>query len=389
MTMRPALAGVAAVALAGLACTETTELVSASGECVAPGPIVHLGGIDDASCAPALASRLSRYAVCTCQDLVVTGGLSVSSLPGSSLPGTVPAPPGAVGMNGYALIWGPTNLSGALVVAGAEGVRIAGGSIAGNIHSGGGVATLAPVWVSGDVFSNGNLNGPYGIMGALHLPASATVDPAVGVSTIAREPVTVASPCPCGGPPSFDIAAAVAARGAKNANASLAFSSAFLDEIDSTQTFNWPCGEFYVAGLRTGPQAALEFRIHGQVGIFVDGDVRLGNNLNVTFDDDASSLDLVVAGSFFTTGRVFGSPMQPSRMRLWVGSTTVSLPDQIQFGAVVNAPLAVFSAGVGVTINGSLFVQRISAASDVNLLYDPGVAANGLNCGISAPPPVE
>jgi hypothetical protein len=49
----------------------------------------------------------------------------------------------------------------------------------------------------------------------------------------------------------------------------------------------------------------------------VAGDVRLGHNLFVTLDTD-SDLDLV-AGSFFTTGRVFGSPKSPMRTRLWVG----------------------------------------------------------------------
>src|SRR5581483_10129915 len=317
------------------ACTRTTELLAPAAECAAAGPVVHLGGTDDASCAGALAARFGRYALCSCDPLNVLGAFSVGQLPAAGAgPGADggafagdgsdgaaavdPRPPGAVGVNGYAIIWGPTNVNGPMIAAGPDGFKIAGGSLAGNIRSGGVVATLANVRVQGDVFAVGDVAGPYIVNGALHVQPAAMVGPDVRASSTLREPVVVAPPCACDGPPLFDIGGAVADRKTRNANQSLSFGAAFADQIADSQSFDWPCGEFYLTGIRTLPQASLEFRIHGRTAIFVDGDVRLGNNLSVTLDPGAE-LDLVVAGSFFTNGRIFGSPEAPARMRLWVG----------------------------------------------------------------------
>ena len=184
----------------------------------------------------------------------------------------------------------------------------------------------------------------------------------------------------------FSIGTAVAGRRTENANGILPFAGVFLEEITTSQPFDWPCGEFYLSKLQTSRQAPIEFRIHGHVGIFVDGDVRLGNNLEV-FLDPGASLDLVVAGTFSTSGRLFGAPTVPRHMRLWVGEAKVSLPDEIQFGAMVYAPSAAFTAGAGLVYSGSLFVSTVAINGDIGLTYDPGAADEGqLVCGVAPPP---
>jgi hypothetical protein len=389
---------VAALGVASYGCTETTELIAAPPVCVAPGPIVHLGGTENSTCAGAVAAVGGRYALCTCSDLTLTGSLSVNppkDMRGpATTPGAPPPPPSflaAVGTDGSASISGFAHVRGSLVAAGVGGVLLANtGMVSGNVRSGGGLRTLAkmPFLVAGDAFVNGNVDGPFAIQGSIHLPSTSAIAPDVQGGSVMQEPVSVSPPCGCANGPAFDIGAAVAERKTKNANASLGFADTQLASESNTETIDWPCGEYYLSEIATDQNAALEFRVHGHVGIFVAGDVRLGNNLHVTFDPGAD-LDLVVAGSFFMTGRVFGSPATPALTRLWVASTTVSLPDLVQFGAAVYAPAAVFSAGVGMTFSGTLFVDTLSVAGDVRITYDPTAIQAGQSCGVAAPAPVE
>jgi hypothetical protein len=297
--------------------------------------------------------------------------------------------PGAVGVNGDVMISrGPTILTGTMVVSSDDGITLSGGNIQRNLRSAGPVSTTSPTFVGGRLFSGGNVSGPVSIGTELHLPSSATVGTNVQSPSVIREDVTVAPPCRCKDGPLFAIAKEVKAHAADNANRAVSFTGLFADEVADSQTFDWPCGSYYLPGIRSGEAASLEFRVHGHVAIFVDGDVRLANDLAVTLDPGAE-LDLVVAGSFYSRGRLFGAPESPANLRLWVGSSNVSLGDQIQFDAVVYAPQADFAAGVSLTMHGSFFVQTVKAADDVNIFYDPRAATAGATCGVAPPDPVE
>ena len=415
MRRRPVL--LLALAAGALGCTRTTELIARSSAlaCTAPGPAISLGAASGA-CAGAVAAQLSRYALCTCDDLVLTGSFLVNS-PGAPThggpapsPGSSPPPsssgspwPGgapfngllpmsffaAVGTDGALRLPGHWDVPGTFVAAGTGDVVLGTvGHVLGNARIAGSLMPSSSYWISGDAFVGGNVGGGLVVGGALHAPTSSTVASSVQAKATTREAVTVAPPCGCAAGPVVDVGAAVTARQTKNANAFLAFSDDVLDDVETPQSLDWPCGEYYLDTIRSGASGALELRIHGHVGIFVAGDVRLASTLTVTLDA-GSTLDLVVAGSFYTTGRVFGSPTSPASTRLWVGSTTVSLPDQIQFGAFVYAPDAVFSAGQGLTFSGSLFVGTLSVDGDVHIAYDPALMQAGAVCGAAAPGPVQ
>ena len=401
---RVRLAAIAAVILvvvasAGVGCTRTTELFpSLTAACVAPGPIVHLGGEGDASCAGAIAARLGRYALCTCNDLVITGNLDVGVPTGA---GGQPAhpPPGPppptfltpVASDGSVQVVGMTRTKGSLISAGASDLVLGrGGFVGGSVHASGGLigAPTMELLIAGDAYVGGAVDGRVNVQGALHVPVDASISPATHAHDLVPEAVTVDSPCQCAAGPVFDVAAAVAARKDKNADDALSFPVSLLADLGSNETLELGCGEYYVPEIQTADGTTLDLRVHGRVGIFVAGDVRLGGNFVVSLDPDAE-LDLVVAGSLFTTGRVFGSPATPARTRLWVGSTTVSLPEQVQFGAAVYAPAAVFSAGVGMTFGGTLYAGTLSVAGDVRITYEPTATAAGQSCGLSPPPAVE
>jgi hypothetical protein len=394
------MTGVARLALLGVAalgCARTTELFpELTAACTAPGPVVHLGGTDDASCAGAIAARLGRYALCTCKDLIVTGNLNV----GVQGMGPAPPPPGVppspvflapVGTDGNVQVSGMTRIKGSLVSSGTEGAFfMRGGSIDGNVHVGGALTTasMMDLFIAGDAYANGDVSGRFLVNGALHVPDVAAIAPATRAREIVREQVAVDDPCPCSAGPAFDVGAAVAARKARNANDALAFPVSLLAGASSNLTLEWGCGEYYVPEISSGDSAALTFRVHGHVAIFVEGDVQLGNNLLVDLDAGAE-LDLVVTKSFDMTGRVFGSPSSAARTRLWVGGPTVSLPDQVQFGAAVYAPAAVVTAGAGLTFTGTLFAATLAVGGDVRITYDQAATAAGESCGVAAPDPVQ
>lgn len=363
-----------------------------------------------------MAARLGRYALCTCTDLNLTGDLSAKG-PGTSratggvggnagtggtagfgdigVPG-LGGPPGpsfgaAVGTDGNANIAGPVEIGGSFIAAGGRNVTFSRGmSVRGNLRGGGDLTAYSRMqfFVAGDAYAGGDVLGNFVVGGALHIPANASIGKETQIQNVINEDVRVAPPCNCGAGPFFDFGSTIASRAITNDNSSLTFPIASLTDESAPQTLDWPCGEYYLSEILTRTEAALEFRIHGRVGIFVAGDVRLGSILHVTLDPGAE-LDLVVGGSFFTNNRVFGSPQQPAGTRLWVGGTTVSLQTQVQLGALVYAPAAVFSAGVGLTFSGSLFVGTLSVAGDVRITYDPAALQAGQSCGFPPPGPIE
>jgi hypothetical protein len=403
---------VASVVLAaGLAgCTRTSELVAAQAmACAAPGPLVHLGGTGVAACAGAIAAQAGRFALCSCNDVFVPGSLIVNSVGapsrsgGPTSGGSSPWPGGgpmdgllpktfftAVGIDdGILQTGGHADVPGSLIIAGSGDVKVGTqGHVLGNAHLAGNLRPSTFYWISGDAYVAGDVAGQIVVGQTLHAPAASMVTSSVQAHATVREAVTVAPPCNCAAGPAFDVAAAVEARRATNGNAFLPFSPNLLDDLQTAQTLDLPCGEYYLDTIRTEAAGALELRVHGHVGVFVAGDVSLGSTLIVTLDPGAT-LDLVVAGSLLTTGRVFGSPMKPAGTRLWVGGQTIGLPNQIQFGAFVYAPGAVFSAGVGLVFSGSLFVGNLSVDGDARIGYDPAITQAGDECGVTAPAPVQ
>jgi hypothetical protein len=368
--------------------------------CVAPGPAIRLGGTDAQSCTGALAARYGRYALCSCNDLTLTGMLAVGGPGGPQKPGGeagpgAPAPQSfvsAVGTDGNLRVTDLTEVAGSLVTAGSrEATFVRGGHIQGNLRGAGGFTTMTTmgVWVSGEMSSAGDVSGLFKVVGGpLRVPAGVQVAPDVQSMGVSREPVHVEGPCGCGAASAPDLVAAVAERKTRNANQSLSFSVDLLSNVAAPEALVIPCGEFYLPELRSTDAGRLELRVQGRAALFVAGDVHLGHSLFVTLDEGAE-LDLVVAGLFEMTGGVFGSSSSPARVRLWVGGRTVSLPPNVQFSAAVYAPDAVFSAGLNLRFSGSLYVGALNVSGDVRIAYDPKVAQGGALCGAAPPSPVD
>jgi hypothetical protein len=400
---------VALLVLLGAACTQTTELLGASTvTCAGKGPAIHLAGNAPQNCTGALAARFGRYALCSCNTLnLASGGLYVSVV-GGPPPGPRPAGgpgPGApaprvftasVGTDGDLVVGsaadppGPmTEIAGSLVTAGmGRATFVHGGHVQGNLRGAGSFTTMTTmgVWVSGEMVSGGDVSGMYKVGGPLRLPPGATTTPDVQSMGVSRETVAVPPPCGCGASPALDLAAEIAARKPNAANQPIP--ADLFSDVQKPLTLDLSCGEYYLQGIQSAAGAPITLQVHGRAALFVAGAVRLGNSFVVALDDDAE-LDLIVGGPFDTMGRVFGSPATPARMRLWVASNMVALPDQIQFGGAVYAPNAVFSAGANLNFAGSLYVGAVLISGDVRVSYDPGVLLGGEACGVAPPQRVD
>jgi hypothetical protein len=379
-----------------------------------PAP-VHLGGTAATACAGAIAAQLGRFALCSCNDIVVPGSLIVNrvgaqqrlckSQSGPST-GPIPGPWGpcdgptdgpnypktptffaAVGSDGTLQTGSHADLPGSLFLAGTDDVRVgAQGHVLGAVHVAGNLRPNAPYWITGDAFVGGDVVGQQISVGqALHTPAASVVQGVQAMSGVVREPVTVLPPCNCAAGPAFDVTAAVDARRTANDNAAVSLSASALGDVQAAQTLTLPCGEYYLDAIKTGAAGMLTLRVQGHVGIFVAGDVQLQNSLIVALDDGAT-LDLVVAKTFVvTSGSLFGAPTNPAGTRLWVGGNTIALPSTpFQFLAFVYAPGAFFSAGPLLDFSGSLFVGTLSlsVAKDLHIGYDPAVMQAGGECGV-------
>lgn len=369
---------------AAVACTRSTELVESAVPCAAPGPAIMLGVGDEARTAFALAADIGRHALCTCTSLTLSGALSVTPLFRHGIPPPGEEPRAGVGCDGDVSAEGPVFVEGSLEAAGAGGIDLGrGGHVAGDVRSGGPLVTAMPASVTGEAFAASDVFGQLTIEGPLHLPAGAVVGPGVIASAIVREPVSVSPPCDCQPGPLFDSTATVEARVADNDSGTLSFAIEDLASLDASRTVDVPCGEYYVDEIRS-TAADLELRVSGRAGIFVGGDVHVDGNLSVTLEPGAE-LDLVIAGSLFSTGRVLGAAGAAHHVRIWIGSTTVALPDQIQVGALIYAPSAVLTAGAGLQTTGVLFVGTLSVDGDVRLtaapVFQPGDGAERFPSG--------
>ncbi len=350
--------------LGAFGCDNKIELLSSSANqtltCM-PGTPIRLGGGDDASCAGALAAKLGSYAICTCDELDQDGRLNVGTMSPMGSQGTQDDMPKAsvgsdVGMT----------FSG-------------GGHIIGDLHSGGDLTNTStdPIFVTGDAFVAGNESTGFQIDHTLYYEGeydANSAHPAVYETNIAL-------PCDCSNTIPFDIAKAVADRQNKNDNASLDPGLiSDLTNLANPLIADLTCGEFYFpGGIWTAPNARVTSRVHGHVGLFVQGNVYLQANWDVVLDDGAE-LDIVVSGTFSDYGQAFGSFGRPAHTRLWVAGSAVQL-GQVSFNAFVYAPNAAFISGDGMGLSGVLRAKRLSINGNANFNYDPSVTDASQACG--------
>jgi hypothetical protein len=373
-----------AIALMLAGCTEHIELINGrmDGACVAPGAPIQL--TSDAPCTAALAARLLRYTLCSCEVVTARGGLYAS---GESS-GTNMVPSAAIGTDADLAVSGPVQVAGPLRVAGPNGARFSRtAAVLGTLRSNGPVGADQLLTIGGDAFVGGDVTGRVDVANILHVTPAATVGSSVAAGAIVREAVSVQSPCGCGGTPAVDVAAAVASRASANDDKTIGLSpDAFASPAQATPLLDLACGEYFLNALRTPPGKQAALRVHGHALLAIAGDVEIGGGLRIEVDPFAD-LDLLVGGSLTIASGTFGAD-EAYQVRIWMGASTVHLFPGSSLGAVLYGPLATVVADGDLVADGALLARSFAVAGDISLHFDDEVLSGGVGCGATGENPV-
>ena len=271
------------------------------------------------------------------------------------------------------------------------GLRASGGvtiteqlETSGTLRAGGALSARgAEVEVHGDAYVAGDVSSGVQIEGTLHVPDSATVDPAAQAKSVVREPVSVAPPCDCQGAQALDLAGEVQRVQAHHDDGLIGLGAGTL----GAATLDLPCGAYYVEAVdAAGP---LTLRVHGLAELVVGHDLVLQGGLAVALDGGAE-LDLVVGGAIRSSGAAtLGSPASPPRVRLWAASdSTLVFDGNPSLHLILTAPRAAVSAAEGLTIEGAILARQFSAGTTL-LRYDRAILSSGAACGTGPENPDE
>jgi hypothetical protein len=281
--------------------------------CRSAPPTVQAGD----SCGASGGSPASRFALCTCTDLVTHAPLRVDAFSGTLAQSASELP--RLGINGN------------LTLDGVDGVN-------------------AEILVRGRIDSAD---------GGVLRPITATAS----------------APCGCDAASLLDIAAIARARARDNDNAAAGLVSTQLDGFRGAQTLTLECGRYYFTRLKG--DEAIAIRARGNVAIFVASNIELGDALSVQTEDSASQVSLFVAGDMHVGGTLSlgGDPNGSARVDLYLASEgTLEIAGAADLAGRLYAPHAELVSTGTFQIYGSLFVRRAAPGAEFHVHYDERAA---------------
>jgi hypothetical protein len=353
--------------------------------CTNPGPPIVLPTDTGAACAGALAAIGHRYVLCSCDTMSTPARLRTDAFD-SRNPGATDEIAAAIGVGGDLNATGELRAGGAIYVAGANGVMASNQfRSATSLRVGGPMKMLSSdnADIGGDAYINGGVTGNVRVSGTLHVPASAVLSGGVEYGALSsNETVSVPSPCDCHAG-FVDIAGAIAAAAASNADAAIGLAPGLLASATTPTTISLPCGTFYLSTINA--TAAVTIAVHGHTLLAVDGDLTVRGGLAVQLDPSAE-LDLLVGGQLNATGGgAFGAPGGAARFRVWIGGANTNVFDNAPtVNAIIRAPAGWVNATSGLPLSGSILARSVSIGAETMLHYDRAVLEAGSVCGAPA-----
>ncbi len=203
---------------------------------------------------------------------------------------------------------------------------------------------------------------------------------------------------------------------ANNDDLAAGISPALFDNASGTIRLDLYCGNYYFHTLQASG-ATITIVVHGHVGLYFSGALRISQN--VIFDlDPTATLDIFVAGVVnVSQSTTLGSPAFPRYTRMYVGSAScvggggtcavnedccggvctaglcvggggnltqsISLSNSGAFNGLLWAGYGTFTHSNPLTMYGAIFANHFDASGDTTIHYDNGIVSAPNEC----PPP--
>ncbi len=418
-------------------------------KCVDGGPPIILGDAvpGDLTCAGNLAAATFHWGVCSCTDFAITQYLLIDGFDSRLGPYNMSAPEidrlgAGLGANGLIATGSadPADIYGDVRASRTSGTSVSTSSP--SIDSKGSITVrqrtycgpqpsasqdnLAgstdsvfknDMYIPGKVNFNGNGDADalrdfysdfasYSAAGAPAGEVGGNTNLVVQGSVI-KGPITVDDPCNCSN--LIDVAAIVDAHkctgtpnlsnlydatecqtdGAANDNFAAglnpqAFDSGFTGTGSVPIRIDLDCGHYWLKSLTPGVDTTIF--VHGNVALYVDGNIAPGKPLRITLGPTAQ-LDVFIKGTLSTTQpTTFGNPNWPANMRMYIAGgalpddESINITQTVNFALNLYAPYGLTSVTQQNTIYGSVFGGRVNATQDWIIHFDRAVANVGGIC---------
>jgi hypothetical protein len=354
--------------LDGSLLTDGSPAPDDAGFCNGSGPIIPVPGANT-KCTGDLGATTFLFAVCSCQDVAVSGNFFTDSLAESD--GGSPGNGGSVGTNGALDTNSMLQVNGSVwSLASGETTAVhvkQTSTVFGDVHAGAVVQADQPLTIADDLYVNGDANGTISCDVA-YVPTGDTATNVTASGGIVNAPVGVPAPCDCTN--LLDVGAIVASFASASANddSAAGLTPASFASFPSTPV-TLPCGQYYFDGVGGGP---VNLAIAGRAAIFINGDFNAQNSLTLTLADGAQ-LDLFISGNLLLGDATLGPSDSPARVRVYVGGATLTLSGTATIGANIYAPNANVALATNLEMAGSLFVGSLQLSGAFTIHYDESI----------------
>jgi hypothetical protein len=219
------------------------------------------------------------------------------------------------------------------------------------------------------------------IGGNLYVPQGASVTPLlVTDQQEIQGPVAVGPPCDCSSSQLIDVSSIVAYGAANNDDATLGLDPTVFASgaLLSATRLDLPCGSYYLSSIQAN--GTMTIAIHGNVALFIGGDVNPNGLLEITLDPQVT-LDLFIGGNLAVNGDTsFGSTLVPSQSRIYVAGSEMELNGNITLAGNFYAPYAQVAPNGNLIVYGSLFAGNYQTNGATEVHFDDAVLSAGSEC---------
>ncbi len=336
-------------------------------------------------CSGQLAERLFRFALCTCENATILGGLYTDSFDSANTTYTdVDDVGGAVGVNEKLSVFGTVMIGGTLITTGKEDLNLAyETAVLGDFQVAGSLVSEKQLKVSRDLLISGDLLNKAGVETGRNLQLSGEIAQLSSVTiggSIVKNTVHIAHPCSCDPGEILDIPAITTKASQDNHNSDIGLDPSDLEFITSYVDVTLHCGRYYLNNIKG--YGKLTLYIKGPVALFISGDFDLAGDLDIVFEEN-SSLDVFIAGNLELTGiSDYWDITRPSKLRFYVnGTEDILLRNLTGFNLYAPRARAIIDRSFAL---GSIFTKSFLATQSIRIHYDRDVLRETERCGDSA-----